>query len=466
MKKTVIVHGNLDSTLQKRAISELSIILLDYTLDYPICTTYENLKVTEDARYIYIGTKENNPYIKSHSNKSLCTPESYSIEVKNDMVVIEGFDDAGTIYGALDFYNKYIVKFEHPDTDEYWTNIFEKDVLPEFHLIEASATKERGLWSWGHVIYDYRGYFDNMLKLKMNSVVIWNDFLPTNAAEIVEYAHSCNIKLYWGFSWLWDTDCMQFDLKNLEGESEKIFEKYENEYASSGADGIYFQTFTETKQDNIGGILIAEAATNFVNRTSKLFFDKSPEMTLLFGLHASSVKNCLEFIEKIDTRIRIIWEDCGAFPFSYVPTDIEEFEKTKEFVSHIAKLRGEEERFGVVTKGLVKLDWTKFEHLQGSQNIGVSSRLVKQNRIERKKRIWKYIQSAWLINADKAHEMVREMCELKKTDLPIFALVEDGMFEENIMYPVVLYAEMLWNCNADTKELIKTVAQRSYVCFA
>ena len=43
---------------------------------------------------------------------------------------------------------------------------------------------------------------------------------------------------------------------------------------------------------------------------------------------------------------------------------------------------------------------------------------------------------------------------------------EDGMFEENIMYPVVLYAEMLWNCNSDTKELIKTVAQRSYVCFA
>ena len=62
--------------------------------------------------------------------------------------------------------------------------------------------------------------------------------------------------------------------------------------------------------------------------------------------------------------------------------------------------------------------------------------------------------------------MVKEMCRLKNGNLPIFALVEDGMFEENIMYPVALYAEMLWNCNADSKDLIKTVAQRSYVCFA
>ena len=54
----------------------------------------------------------------------------------------------------------------------------------------------------------------------------------------------------------------------------------------------------------------------------------------------------------------------------------------------------------------------------------------------------------------------------KGGDLDITALVEDGMFEENIMYPVALYSEMLWNCNGDIKELMREVAQRSYVSFA
>ena len=466
MKKTVIVHGPLANELQKRAVRELTTILLDYTLDYPICTEYQESLDTKNCRCIYIGTKENNPYIKRNSIAELSDPEAYAIEVKNDTAVIEGYDDAGVIYGVLDFYNKYIVKFEHPDTDEYWTNIFEKDILPDFKHLSAPSIKERGLWTWGHVIYDYQGYFDNMLKLKMNSVVIWNDFVPTNAKEIVEYAHSCNIKLYWGFSWLWDVDCLKFDLSKLDGESEKIFEKYEKEYAFSGADGIYFQTFTETKQEYIGGVLIADAATNFVNKTAELFYNKYPNINLQFGLHAISVKDRLEFIKKVDNRISIFWEDCGSFPFSYVPTDIESFDETKDFVSRTAALRGDNDRFGVVTKGLVKLDWTQFVHLQGSQYIGVSSKLVKQNRIERKKRIWRYIQSAWLANADKAQEMVQLMYREKNGNLPILALVEDGMFEENIMYPVALYSEMLWNCNEDTKKLMKEVAQRSYVCFA
>ena len=465
MKKTVIVYGKLENALQKRALCELTEILLDYSLDYPICVSYDKMTPEKDTRYIYLGTSASNPYVKAHT-KSLTLPESYSVSVKDDTVIIEGADDAGVLYGVLDFYNKYVVKFEHPETDEYVTNIFSKDTLPDFEISEAPSVRERGLWSWGHVIYDYRGYFDNMLKLKMNSVIIWNDFVPANARDIVEYAHACNIKIYWGFSWLWDVDCLKCDLSKLDGKSEKILKKYEAEYRDTGADGIYFQTFTETKQDNIKGILIADAASRFVNKTAEMFFEKYPDITLQFGLHASSVKNRLEFIERVDPRIHIIWEDCGAFPFSYVPTDLEDFDGTMELVHRASHLRGEGERFGVVTKGLVKLDWTSFEHLRGSQCIGVSSRAVKENRIARKKRIWRYIQAAWLANADRVLEAVRGMCRAKNGDLPVFALVEDGMFEENIMYPVALYSEMLWNADGDVKEMTKNVAMRSYVTFA
>ena len=466
MKNFAIIYGVLENDIQKRAIESLSAILLDYTLEYPACFSYDESKSMADYIRIYIGTKQSNPYIRNTSNKMLSREEEYYIKVKENVVVIEGYDDAGVLYGVLDFYNKYIVKYEHPDTDKYWVNFIEKGDLPDFEYTSAPSVKERGLWTWGHVIYDYRGYLDNMMKLKMNRVIIWNDLPPINAEEIVRYAHSCNIKVIWGFAWLWDTDCNRFDLRDLDGYSEDIFAKYEAEYARIGGDGIYFQTFTELRKDNIGGAVIAEAAAKFVNRTAALFYEKYPDMELQFGLHATSVRNRLDFIKTVDPRIRIVWENCGAFPFSYIPTDTSAFEETKEFAKSISQLRGEDDRFGVVTKGLVKLDWSQFKHANGSQVVGVCSEHMKRNRIERKRRIWRYIQAGWLTNADKAYEMIQEMCYVKDGEMCAFALVEDGMFEENIMYPVALYSEMLWDCHNDVKKLMNEVALRSYVSFA
>ena len=466
MKKTAIVYGQRESELQKRAIEELTEILLDCTSEYPACIEYGDSALTDNFRCVYIGTKRNNSYIKINSKADLKVRESYAISVKDGTVIIEGFDDAGVLYGVLDFYNKYILKFNHPHNDRYWVNFWEREAIPDFEYASAPSVFERGLWTWGHVIYDYRGYLRNMMKLKMNAVVIWNDFVPVNAKEIVEYAHSCNIKVYWGFAWLWDTNCKLFSLDKLDGEPEKILRKYENEYANSGCDGIYFQTFTELREDNVNGILVAEAAANFVNKTAALLYEKYPDLELQFGLHATSVKNRLEFIRSVDKRIKIVWEDCGSFPFSYVPFDVDGFDETVNFAKEIAVLRGADDRFGVVTKGLVKLDWSTFEHLPGSQCIGVCSEHMRRNRVERKARIWRCIQAGWLANADKAHEAVRDMCRTKKGALSLFALVEDGMFEENIMYPVALYSEMLWDCETDIKTLETEVALREYVSFA
>ena len=465
MKKVAIVYGEMKNDIQKRALEELTRTLLDYTVEYPVCLQYTDTLDTDAFRCIYIGTKDNNPYIQSVSKNTLSAPESYAMSVKNSTVVIEGYDDAGVLYGVLDFYNKYIIKFEHSAPGKFWVNLWDNEELPDFEYTSAPSIKERGLWTWGHVIYDYREYLHNMMRLKMNCVIIWNDFVPTNARDIVEYAHSCNIRVIWGFAWLWDVHCDVFDLEKLEGEPEKIFSKYEREYASACGDGIYFQTFTELETDNINGVLIADAAAKFVNKTAGLFYEKYPNIEIQFGLHADSVKKKLEFISAVDPKIRIVWENCGSFPFAWLPTCIEDFSETKEFVRKITCLRGKDDCFGVVTKGLVMLDWKQFEHLQGSQCIGVSSKYMKANRVERKSRIWKRIQAGWLIHADKAHEMIKEMCDMKDGDMSSFALVEDGMFEENIMYPVALYSEMLWDCKADTKNLMMEVALRSYVCF-
>jgi hypothetical protein len=197
-----------------------------------------------------------------------------------------------------------------------------------------------------------------------------------------------------------------------------------------------------------------------------LFFEKYPNLELQFGLHATSVKRNLKYILETDPRIHIIWEDVGAFPFSYIPNDVKSFEETKDLVCKISKLRGENEHFGVVTKGLTKLDWYAFEHPDAPRFIGVSSKAMKADRIVRKRKIWRYLQAYWLVNADKALEMVHLMKDLKDGNLYISALVEDGMFEENVMYPVALFAEMLWDADGNVKTMMSEVALRNYIDFA
>lgn len=467
MKKIAIIYPKNPTELLKRALEILSSTLFDYTNEYPICICDEGEDDLSRFRRFYIGTRNDHSYIRGLPLSPLTTPEEYRLLVMNDTVVIEGFDDAGALYGAIDFYDHFILPNEYPDDgDLYRVNFFEKETLPDFSYQSAPSVKARGLWTWGHVIYDYKGYLDNMMMLKMNRIIIWNDFLPVNARDITEYAHARNIKVIWGFAWLWDTDCAKFDMNTLLEESDVIFHKFEKEFGDTPIDGIYFQTFTELDREYIGDVLIAEAATGFVNHTAQLFYEKYPEIELEFGLHARSVKKRLEFIRAVDPRIRIVWEDCGAFPFSYLPNDIKTFDRTADLVRKIAVLRGENDRFGVVTKGLVKLDWTSFEHCVGAQYIGVSTKRMIHNRNDRKASIWKYIQANWIAYADKALEMVRIMHDAKKGEFCVYALVEDGVFGENIMWPVALYAEMLWNCDADLRDLTSRTALRHNVIFA
>ncbi len=466
MSQFAIVYGEAESGIQKKAVENLSEFLLDYTYEYPVCIKYDPKLDLNYYRCIYIGTKQNNRYIEKNSTAKLNEAEEYSIGVKNDTVIIEGFDDNGVLYGVIDFYNKYLLKMEYAHNDSL---VYPRPLVkpfPDFSLQSAPAIKNRGIWTWGHVIYNYKGFIDNMVKLKMNIIIIWNDAVPFNAKEIIDYAHSCGVKVIFGYPWCWDTDCNKFNLETIMSKAPEIFAHFEEQYSTLNLEGIYFQSFTELKTDSIGGILIADAVTRFVNKTAELFFDKYPNLELQFGLHATSVKEKTEYIKNVNPKIKIVWEDCGAFPFSYLPSNIEGFHQTKQLVGEISSLRGADDLFGVVTKGFTKLDWGTFKHIEGEVNIGVSSKLMKEDRINRKKKSWKYLQAYWLTNADKAYEMVKALYEYKGGGLDVTALVEDGMFEENIMFIVALYSEMLWDVSRDLKEMINEVALRGYVDFA
>ncbi len=467
MRTFKILFGDNATQLQKRAIEKLSKTIHDATGVYPPCEKYsDKTTIEENCINVYLGTKVNNAYITKNSKSSLVAPESYYIKVDLTSVIIEGYDDAGALYGVIDFYNQYMIKYNYYGPDETAENFLTaRPTMAEFEYSSTPSIKERGLWTWGHVIYDYKGYLDNMMALKLNSVIIWNDYVPLNAKEIVDYAHDRNIKVIWGFSWMWDTDCKIFDIVNTQKAQKEIFEKFEKEYAHLNGDGIYFQTFTELKEDNINGVLIAEAATKFVNETASLFFNKYPSLRLQFGLHATSVKDRLEFIKKVDNRIEIIWEDCGSMPYTYYPNDVSNFDKTKTLTEKIATLRGNEDKFGVVTKGLTYLNWPTFNHQVGSQVIGESDKNYINDRFNKKIPFLKYIQAYWLTNSDNVYEIIKTINDIKKGNANVYALVEDGIFDSNIYYPVALFSEMLWDCNCDLKTLLSGVALRDYVKF-
>lgn len=470
MKKNAILYGQMCTGVQRKSVETLSWILMDYCKEYPVCLEYNNARDYSSYRCFYIGTRGNHPYIAANTEVVLSVPESYRICVKDDGVIIEGFDDAGVLYGCVDFYNKYIIRYEYAnEADDFlahtWHNVFSGE-LPEYAHTSAPTVSHRGIWTWGHVIYDFRGFIDHMVKLKMNTIIIWNDFVPVNAGEMIRYAHDSAVKVIWGFAWGWDTHCKDLSLKTLDGQTEKIFATYKKEFSGLDIDGIYFQSITEVKTEYMDGILVADAVTDFVNRTAALFFREKPDLELQFGLHATSVKNRLDVIRRVDPRIRIVWEDCGSIPFAYFPHITDTFRETKCFAEAVANLRGADEKFGVVTKGFTKLNWSKFEHLTGPVFLGASPDSVQRDKIIERQKVWKYFQAYWLKNGAKALEIIKAMADAKNGDLYVTALVEDGMFEKNLMYPVALYSEMLWNCNEDFHDLMTEVALRGDVVFA
>lgn len=305
------------------------------------------------------------------------------------------------------------------------------------------SIRDRGIWTWGHVIYDYRAFFKNMAQLGFNRIVIWNDIRPLNAKAVLDEAHRNGIKLIWGFSWGWMDKCGE-NVRNIGAErmnalQSEILAEFEN-YRDICADGIYFQSFTETDSESINGVSIADAAVNLVNSTADEIFKLEPDIELEFGLHATSVKNSLDIIAKADERIRIVWEDCGAFPFDYDAHNIDGFRETCDFVKKILFLRGENEKCGFVLKGMTKLDWSRFEYHTEPYEIGTADADFIAARAKEKEPLWEYVTDGWEKNGEYARQMINLISQnsLATAD----ELIEDGMFEYEIKRPPVLFSQM------------------------
>lgn len=420
------------------------------------------------ANVIYVGTKESNPHLaKLLEDVNIPAGGTYVKvfgEGEEQTVIVAGADAAACYYAAVEFADDFLPAARRkPVGHPFFQNPF-VDPLPAYEKLSVPAVAQRGLWTWGHVIFDYRAYIRNMARLKLNKITVWNDFAPINGKEFVEYAHSWGIRVIWGYSWIWDEkpDEVIRDINVRNKWKEKILRQYAEDYAKLGGDGIYFQTFTETKEETLDGKNRAACAVEWVNEVSAALLEKYPNLLIEFGLHATSVRHDLAEIAKTDPRVSIIWEDCGDFPYAYGAQQVSTLEETSAFSAQIAALRGGK-GFGAVLKGMSWLDWGSFEHQIGPFVLGESLREEIKEKLMLRRDILRYQQSYWMENGEAACRILRELAAATNGSAELSALLEDSLFEEKIWLPAALFAELLWDGETPFPQLLGRVSRREVV---
>lgn len=481
MSRWIVIYGKYEG-LEEKALNLINGSVCDLYKDY--LSFYSSSEVSIDLiknnDLIIVGTKNDNKLISELEGgaiiKSAEKPQGYSIAVigspwssERQIMVVSGYDEHGVLYGAADLVNKYLgnIIYKTGNRPMEYAAYFEspfKEKAPEWHCVSSPSIQTRALWTWGHCIYDYRGFFENMARLKLNEIVIWNDHAPINARAVVEYAHSLGIKVIWGFAWGWGTDCtvsMKLDPESMNALKKEIIATYEREYKDSGCDGIYFQSCTELREEYIGDKLIAEVVVDFVNDTAGELLSLYPELHIQFGLHSKSVEKRLEYIAKVDPRVMIAWENCGIFPFSSAvdhgfEKDYPPLDETLDFTRKISTLRASDEQFAAVFKGICTLDWSRFKHQENNIVLGERSKAFIKKRAEEKHRILNFRQGGWIRHPEYVQRVVKLLSDTREENT-VEIVLEDGMFEYEIPLPAALYAETLWDCERDGRDILAEV---------
>ncbi len=464
--------------MEKKAVELLSaeigaLTLRDtgiYTIHVLACEQVEQAIL--DTNTVLIGLHRQNPVIQKYIDALAIPQNGYVVKAidnpdspEHKLVLITAHEPTALFYGAVDFVDDCLA--ESTPADHHPIRLVDEVLshpMPDYYSASAPVTKTRTVFTWGHPINDYRNYIENMARLRLNEWIIWNDYVPLNAKDLVEYAHEFDIRVIWGFAWGWSRDCAGIDLSRLEQMKEEILNTYEQQYKNIAGDGIYFQSFTETQLDSINGRPIADTVVEFVNTVSAALLERYPSLRIQFGLHADSVKNHLDSIRNVDKRVKIVWENCGTFPYGALGAEPftfseSEFEQTRRFSETILSLRQGET--GMLFKGFMTLDWCgdRFVHQAGPFVLGKSNRRLIEHDRTMLEPIWRYLQTGWMKNGAYAHRMTRLLTQHD----PNITIGMAGQFAGGIWFAEALCAQLLWECNKPYDEIFDKVAKRRCV---
>ena len=473
-----IVYSNYSGLMKKSVdliYKELgSYVLRDkgvYTIHVLPCICELDANITENA--VIIGKYDDSKIIQKYINRDEIKENGYVVKVFDNpnnsefkLAIITANSDVNVFYGAVDFVDDYFANsspwdgcmrlVESTFSGQYW--------MPNYYKSNAPKINRRCVFTWGHPINDYKEYIDNFARLKLNQLIIWNDYMPINAKEVIDYAHEYGIEVIWGYAWGWSTSCKDFDINTIKEIQRQAIEKFEREYAPYGVDGIYFQSFTENTGEYLGGKLVSEVVTDFVNDTANILLEKYPNLYIIFGLHAKSVKDHLEFIKNVDSRVEIMWEDLGCFPYDYypcVPDDIllnDAYNQTKNVIT----LR-ENGKVSLLFRGFATLAWRIFEYQSGPYVLGRSSERMAKEDKALIKNSWKYLQAEWISGAGKVvNDLINYIHSLGNNNV---ALGMAGQFAGGIYLPYALCAELLYNNDDGFDAILRKVSKRRCVEF-
>ena len=464
------------SGMQKKAVDLVSaevskIICRDkgvYTLHVLACEKF-SIGYDSNTNLIAVGLYEENPLAQRVADKSEIPENGYLIKVLDNpdapnykLAVITAKDERNLFYGAVDFTDDYLPSAAPHAGSNALRNPYDtfNEPLPDCRIASAPKAKTRSIFTWGHPINDFQKFIENAARLKFNQLIIWNDFLPLNAEDIVSYAHEYGLELMWGFPWGWSTDCGGTNLRALDTLKEHIVSEFKKSCKGAG-DGIYFQSFTELNQERIDGVLIAEAVTGFVNDVSSALYAIDPDLRIQFGLHSLSVREHIAFMEAVDPRIEIIWEDCGCFPYHYFPSTAapEAMKETLEFTSRIVRLRNHG-RTGLVYKGMMTMDWRKFVHQAGPYVMGRAARELIDNDLSMLTPMWRYFQTEWQQKGKYVWEFTRHIYDLTGGNVNLCLA---GALDGGLWYPLALCAQLMWDSGEDYETIVRRVSNRPCV---
>jgi len=478
-KRWTLVFGAYTG-MEQVAIQKLNAMVQKH-LPYVVkCIPASAYVSANESHVVLLGTPASNPWvgklIRDGQIKLANHPQAYALAGMEApwapgmrLMVIAGQSEAGLLHGVAHFGTHLAsptITVERPTVGKL-RNAF--DSIKDFAIQEQPLIGNRGLWTWGYVVYDYRRYLDNMARLKLNMLTLWNDYPPVNIKEIIAYAHARGIKIILGFPWGWG---QEHDLTKAEDRrkiKELVFREYETNYAHLDMDGIYFQTLTEHTQTEAGGKSLAAIVCEMVNEIGPELLAKYPGLNLQFGLHATSIRERYTDLAGLDPRITIVWEDVGALPFSYSPETVyaiapegmRTFEETLEYSLKLASFRKNSE-FAMVPKGWACIDWPdEFEHHEQFL-LGECDPQFIADRLMARQPHWDRVNALWLRNYPLAVRFYREILKCNPTSITVTGLVEDGLFEERIQSSVALFAETIWNPERDPGDILELALSPAY----
>ncbi|MBR7155444.1 MAG: hypothetical protein IKD22_01285, partial [Lentisphaeria bacterium] len=289
-----------------------------------------------------------------------------------------------------------------------------------------------------------------------NRVYMWNEFPPLNAAEVVEYAHSWGIEVFWGFAWGWSTNCSATNISNIAAMKQSILQEYYSIWAKLPGDGIYFQSFTEMAQRELNGRPVADSVVELVNSIAAELLAARPELKIVFGLHASSVKEDLDAIAKSDPRLEILWEDCGNYPFNRIkaaPTPAED----QNFVRH---LLAQKHTMGLVYKCQLVQKWENFAHQAGSYILGHNGSKMQANDLAVVTSSWKYYKAVWHELGEIAYDLTRMIQSEGGADIEMNVAAQ---LNGPIHWPTAMTAELFWQSDRPFAEIIRRAQRKGFV---